>query len=146
MISIYNTSSNRVEILSFLFHRAQPLMQKWLSSLLDLCRQDDCGNAGDANSNGPQLDSEKHDFPRGLALHLLRGVFGDAALAAIAFDSPIPEGRIGGTTEYDWITLLACNIALPGFGARQWTVANGSLQLFGRISCVRNSGFAYCFC
>ncbi|VDD75297.1 unnamed protein product [Mesocestoides corti] len=98
----------------------QPLLHRWLSSLLDISCSTGSTEAG---------DPEKYDPPRALALHLIKGIFEDARLGPVAFASVPPEDRGGD----DWLTILACKLALPGFAASQWTIANGSLQLFASI-------------
>lgn len=94
----------------------------WLVSLYALIRK--------TNSSSDDDDSE-NDPPRALALHLLRGVFGDARLGPSAYASPVPPAL--SLADSDWLTLLVCDIALPGFTSPQWTVANASLQLFGNL-------------
>nr|VZI35146.1 unnamed protein product [Spirometra erinaceieuropaei] len=101
----------------------QPLLSRWLSSILSLAV------GGDEREEGVTWDSE-NDPPRALALHLLRGVFGDARLGPSAF-TVVPV--VSGAAVDDLLTFLTCRVALPGFAAPQWTISNGSLQLFAII-------------
>uniref|UniRef100_A0A0X3P9J3 Thyroid adenoma-associated protein homolog n=1 Tax=Schistocephalus solidus TaxID=70667 RepID=A0A0X3P9J3_SCHSO len=110
-----------------------PLLARWLSSILTLA----VGGA-ERKEVDATWDSE-NDPPRALALHLLRGVFGDARLGPCAF-TVVPV--VSGVAVDDLLTFLTCRVALPGFAAPQWTISNGSLQLFA-IIVMRLVGSSY---
>ncbi|KAM3178680.1 hypothetical protein ACTXT7_002097 [Hymenolepis weldensis] len=97
----------------------QPLLYRWLCDMLKI------GSSSIKSSDSD--DNEKHDPPQTLALHLLQGVLEDARLGPVAFGLSPPPG------SDNWLTALFCDVVLPNFGHDEWTVANGSLQLFTTI-------------
>lgn len=94
----------------------QPLLYRWLCDMLKI------GSSSIKSSDSD--DNEKHDPPQTLALHLLKGVLEDARLGPVAFGLSPPPG------SDNWLTALFCDVVLPNFDHEEWTVANGSLQLF----------------
>nr|CDS25591.1 thyroid adenoma associated [Hymenolepis microstoma] len=97
----------------------QPLLYRWLCEMLRI---------SSLSIESPDSDvSEKCDSPRALTLHLMKGVLEDARLGPVAFALSPPPG------SDNWLTALFCDAVLPNFSHGEWTVANGSLQLFATI-------------
>ncbi|VDO03352.1 unnamed protein product [Rodentolepis nana] len=97
----------------------QPILYRWLCEMLKI--------SSSSIESPDSDDSGKHDSPRALALHLMKGVLEDARLGPVAFALSPPPG------SDNWLTALFCDVVLPNFSHGEWTVANGSLQLFATI-------------
>lgn len=97
----------------------QRLFYRWLCEILEI---------GSSSVRSMEIsDVIKRYPPQVLALHLMKGALEDARLGSVAFGLPPPPG------SDNWLTTLLCDLVLPNFSHEEWTVVNGSLQLFGKL-------------